>query len=344
MILETVLVTGGFGYIGSHTCVSLLENNHNVLVIDSLINSSKNTLEKIKKTVSFKGTSINDNIQFIEGDLRNNEWLENIFSDYVKADKPIKSVIHFAGLKSIYDSIQSPLDYWDSNVKSTVSLLSAMRKYRCYSLIFSSSASVYKPKGFKLLKETDETIPKSPYGKTKLCVEEILNDLFASDKNWSIASLRYFNPIGSHSLGFLSENSKGKSTNLFPAIQKTIMGEQKELLIYGNDWPTYDGTCIRDFIHVMDLAEAHIASLNYLKEYNNQKIVINIGTGKGSSVLEIIKTFQDIKGIKFPYDFTTRRLGDEPFLVADNSLALKLLDWFPKRNINDMCTDYVVNL
>ena len=142
----------------------------------------------------------------------------------------------------------------------------------------------------------------------------------------------------------MSENSRGNSKNLFPAIQKTIIGEQKELFIYGNDWPTYDDTCIRDFIHVMNLAETHIASLNYLKEYNNQKIVINIGTGKGSSVLEIIKTFQDIKGIKFPYDFTTRRLGDEPFLFAENSLALKLLDWFLKRNIDDMCTDYVINL
>ncbi len=341
--METILVTGGCGYIGSHTCVSLLENNHNVLVIDSLINSSKDTLEKIKKTVSFKCQTNNQNIQFIEGDLRNKIWLENIFNDYLKADKPIKSVIHFAGLKSIYDSIKSPLDYWDSNVNSTLSLLSVMRKYHCYSLIFSSSASVYKSKGFKLLKETDEILPRTPYGKTKLCIEEILNDLFDCEEKWRIACLRYFNPIGSHSLGFLPENSKGKSSNLFPAIKKTIMGEQKKLLIYGNDWPTSDGTCIRDFIHVMDLADAHIASLNYLKECNNQKIAINIGTGKGSSVLEIIKTFQEIKGINFPYDFTNRRLGDEPFLVADNSLALKLLDWFPKRNIQDMCNDYVIN-
>ncbi len=342
--METVLVTGGCGYIGSHTCVSLLENSHNVLVIDSLINSSKDTIEKVKETVVSKGIKVNDNIQFIEGDLRNKVWLENIFSDYLNADKPIKSVIHFAGLKSIYNSIKSPLEYWDSNICSTISLLSAMHKYNCYSLIFSSSASVYKPKGFKLLKETDEITPRTPYGKTKLCIEEILSDLFACEENWKIASLRYFNPIGSHSLGFLPENSKVKSSNLFPAIKKTIMGEQKELLIYGNDWPTYDGTCIRDFIHVMDLADAHIASLNYLKENKTQNIAINIGTGKGSSVLEIIKTFQEIKGICFPYNFTNRRLGDVPFLVADNTLALNLLDWFPKRNIQDMCADYVINL
>ena len=336
------MVTGGCGYIGSHTCVSLLENYHNILVIDSLINSFKDTFEKVKKTASFKGINVIDNIQFIKGDLRDKVWLENIFNDYLKADKPIKSVIHFAGLKSIPNSIESPLEYWSSNVSSTISLLSAMQKYHCYTLIFSSSASVYKPKGFKLLNETDEIRPRTPYGKTKLCIEEILCDLYDSGEKWRIASLRYFNPIGSHSLGILSENSKKKSSNLFPAIQKTIKGEQKELLIYGNDWPTFDGTCIRDFIHVMDLAEAHIASLNFLKEHKTQNVAINIGTGEGLSVLEIIKTFQEIKGISFPYDFSTRRLGDEPFLVADNTLALKLLDWVPLRNIGDMCTDYVI--
>ena len=342
--METVLVTGGCGYIGSHTCVSLLENNHNVLIIDSLINSSKDSLDKIKNTVALKGIDVKNNIQFFEGDLRDTEWLENIFSDYLRADKPIKSVIHFAGLKSIYNSIKSPLEYWDSNISSTISLLSTMQKYQCYTLIFSSSASVYRPKGFKLLKETDEIKPSTPYGKTKLCIEQILFDLFACEKNWKIVSLRYFNPIGSHSLGFLSENSKGNSSNLFPAIKKTILGGQKELLIYGCDWPTYDGTCVRDFIHVMDLAEAHIASLNYLKKNKSQNIAINIGTGKGSTVLEIIKKFQEIKGISFPYNFTHRRLGDEPFLVAENTLALKLLDWFPKRNIEDMCNDYVIDL
>ena len=342
--METVLVTGGCGYIGSHACVSLLEKNYNVLIIDSLVNSSEDTFENIKKTVFARGINVNNNIQFIKGDLRNKALLENIFSDHIKSDKPIQSVIHFAGLKSIYDSIESPLEYWDSNINSTISLLSVMQKYNCYSLIFSSSASVYKPKGCKLLKETDEIVPSTPYGKTKLCIEQILNDLFTAEKKWRVACLRYFNPIGSHSSGFLPENPKGKSSNLFPAIKKTIIGEQKKLLIYGNNWPTKDGTCIRDFIHVMDLAEAHIAALNYLKRFNTQNISINIGTGKGSSVHEIIKTFQEIKGIRFPYDFTNRRLGDEPFLVADNSLALKLLDWSPKRNIEDMCTDYVINL
>lgn len=342
--METILVTGGCGYIGSHTCVSLLENNHNVLIIDSLINSSRDTFEKIKKTLKLKGVNVENNIQFIEGDLRNKLWLENVFINYIKADKPIKSVIHFAGLKSIINSIKSPIEYWDSNITSTITLLMTMQKYNCFKLVFSSSASVYEPNGIKLLKETDSIGPKTPYGKTKLCIEEILSDLFACEKKWKIASLRYFNPIGSHNLGILTENSKGQSSNLFPAIIKTIIGEQKELLIFGKDWPTYDGTCIRDFIHVMDLAEAHISALNYLQINKAQNIAINIGTGKGTSVLEIIKTFQEIKGISFPYDFAKRRIGDEPYLVADNSLAMQLLDWCPKRNIADMCNDYVIDL
>ena len=340
--METVLVTGGCGYIGSHTCVSLLETNHNVLIIDSLINSSRDTIDKIKETIALRGIQVNNNFHFIEGDLRDKLLLENVFCDYIKADMPIKSVIHFAGLKSIFNSIKSPIEYWDSNISSTISLLSAMQKFNCFTLIFSSSATVYKPKGFKLLKESDEIRPRNPYGKTKLYIEDLLSDLFACDKNWRIASLRYFNPIGSHKLGFLSENSKSKSSNLFPAIIKTIMGEQEKLLIFGKDWPTYDGTCIRDFIHVMDLAEAHIASLNYLKANKTQNISLNIGTGKGTSVLEIVKIFQEIKGLRFDYDFAKKRIGDEPFLVADNNLALDLLDWFPKRTIEDMCIDYVI--
>ena len=342
--METILVTGGCGYIGSHTCVSLLENNYNVLIVDSLINSSEDTFDKIKKTIALKGLKINNKIQFIKGDLRNKLFLDNIFHDYLKANKPIKSVIHFAGLKSIYDSIISPIEYWESNISTAISLILTMKKYQCFRLIFSSSASVYAPNGMKLLKETDILKPLTPYGKTKLCIEEILNDLYLSDADWKIANLRYFNPIGSHDLGLLPENSKGKSANLFPAILKTIMGDQKRLLIFGKDWPTYDGTCIRDFIHVMDLAEAHIATLKFLIDNKPQNIALNIGTGKGTSVMEIIKTFQKVNGICFPYQFVERRMGDQPFLVADNKLALSLLDWLPRRNIIDMCTDSVKNL
>ena len=249
--------------------------------------------------------------------------------------------MHFAGLKSIFFSIKDPLEYWDANVNSTLSLLSVMKKFGCYTFIFSSSASVYKPNGLNLFKETDQLLPLNPYGRTKLCIEQILEDLFHSDKRWKIANLRYFNPVGSHSSGLLEENTKGKSSNLFPSILKTIRGEQKQLLIFGNDWPTKDGSCIRDFIHVMDLAEAHIATLDYLKNNDPQYFSLNIGTGKGISVIEVIKAFQQINGVSLKYDFVERRLGDQAFLVADNKLALKLLSWSPKRNLFDMCNDSI---
>ncbi len=342
--METILVTGGLGFVGSHTCVKLLENNYNIVIVDSLINSSRDILDKIKEIFNLKGVKVNHKIQFIEGDLRDRFFLENVFNSYSKTDRPIKFVLHFAGLKSIYASIKMPIEYWDANVSSTISLLSIMKKYHCFSLIFSSSASVYQSKGQNLLKETDVLKPITPYGKTKLCIEEILRDLSECEECWRIANLRFFNPVGSHNSGLLTESSKNNSSNLFPEIIKTIKGKQKTILIFGKDWPTCDGTCIRDFIHVMDLAEAHIATLNYLQNNKPQNIAINIGTGKGTSILEIIKTFRKIQGIKLSYEFTERRMGDQPFLVADNKRALQLLDWFPKREISEMCSDSVINL
>ena len=341
--METILVTGGCGYIGSHACVSLLENNYNVVIIDSLVNSFENSINNIKKIFKNKSINIENRIEFIKGDLRNKKLLDEVFSRYLNSQNPIKSVIHFAGLKSISASIKHPLLYWESNINSTLSLLSSMKENNCFSLIFSSSASVYKPNGKSLLNEEDIIEPLTPYGKTKACIEGILKDLYQSDNNWRIANLRYFNPVGSHSSGFLNEKSKGKPSNLFPSIFKAITDEQEKLLVFGKDWPTYDGTCIRDFIHVMDLANAHIAALGFLEENKPQNISINIGTGKGTSVLEIIKTFQEIKGINFDYEFVDRRIGDQPFVVADNALALKLLSWSPIRNISDMCNDYVFN-
>ena len=341
--MDTILVTGGCGYIGSHACVSLLENNYNVVILDSLVNSFENSIVNIKKIFNEKSINIDNRIQFIKGDLRNKKLLDQVFTKYIRAKKPIKSVIHFSGLKSINASIKNPLVYWDSNIISTISLLSSMKENNCCSLIFSSSASVYMPNGKNLLKETDILKPLTPYGKTKACTEEILKDLYESDNNWRIANLRYFNPVGSHCSGFLNENSKGKPSNLFPSIFKAIADEEEKLLVFGKDWPTYDGTCIRDFIHVMDLANAHIAALDFLKKNKPQNISINIGTGKGTSVLEVIKTFQEINGINFNYEFVDRRLGDQPFVVADNKLALQLLSWAPIRNLSDMCNDYIFN-
>ena len=340
--MDTILVTGGFGYIGSHTCVSLLERGYFVLVIDSLINSFKDNFEKIRQILEEKGINPNGRFEFIEGDIRNREFLDNIFNEYIKAKKPIKSVLHFAGLKSISESIKQPLEYWQINILSTLSLLSIMKKYNCFTLLFSSSATVYKTNTTKVLRESDRLQPSTPYGKTKLCIEEILKDLYESENNWRIANLRYFNPVGAHLSGLLMEKPKGKSSNLFPAIINTIKGEQKKLLIFGKNWPTPDGTCIRDFIHIMDLADAHIATLDFLQNFQRKYISINVGTGKGTSILEVIKTFHKINGIDFCYEFTKKREGDLPLVVADNKLALELLNWTPSRNLFDMCNDSLI--
>ena len=275
----------------------------------------------------------------MEGDLRDNKWLDKVFDKFIKLNKPIKSVIHFAGLKSIEDSINSPLLYWDMNVNSSISLLSSMKKYNCRTLIFSSSATVYKTNGKNLLKENDTLDPINTYGKTKLTIEQILKDISKSEKNWRIANLRYFNPVGSHNSGLLKENPKISSSNLFPSIMNVLKGYEPKLQIFGSDWPTHDGTCIRDYIHVMDLADAHVATLDYLINNYPQNIVINIGTGIGTSVLEVINTFKKINKANFSYEFVERRYGDQAYVVADNQLALRLLDWFPKKTIIDMCRD-----
>ena len=343
--MDTVLVTGGCGYIGSHVCICLIKNGYNVLIIDSLINSSANTLLKIKKVLINECINFKDKISFIEGDIRNEKLLNRLFSEYKEKNKSITKVIHFAGLKSIKSSIYSPLEYWEINVQGTLSLLKIMKKHKCFSIIFSSSASVYKTNKYRLLNEKDLLKPSSPYGKTKLAIEEILKDLFLSrKKDWKIANLRYFNPVGSHFSGLLGENPKNKTTNLFPEIIKVIKKEKDKLLIFGNDWPTRDGTCIRDFIHVMDLADAHIEMLDFLLLNNPQYITLNIGTGRGISVLEVINEFNNLRKGFIEYKFVERRLGDHPIIVADNKLVLKTLNWKPKRTLIDMCKDTINNV
>ena len=240
----------------------------------------------------------------------------------------------------MYESFTKSLDYWDTNVKGTINLLCVMKENDCNKLVFSSSATIYKPKLNQLLKEDAEVGPINPYGNTKLIVEMFLNDVFQSDTNfWSIALLRYFNPVGAHVSGLLGEDPKSLPNNLFPLIIKVSSGESEKLLVYGNDWPTSDGTCIRDFIHVMDLASAHCASLNFLLNSKPQIAKFNIGTSKGTSVLEVIKTFEKVNNCEIPYVFADRRIGDAPFVVADNSLALKNLRWQPKRGLKEMCRD-----
>lgn len=343
--METILVTGGCGYIGSHTCVCLVKNGYNVVILDSLINSFDNSFLKIKNVLVKEKISNKGRISFIKGDVRDEAFLDKLFSEQKKNSKKITRVIHFAGFKCIHESIKYPLKYWEVNVQGTITLLKVMKKHNCFSIIFSSSATVYKPNSTKLLNEEDILKPSSPYGKTKLAIEDVLKDLYESDKkNWRIASLRYFNPVGSHYSGLIVENPKGESSNLFPAILKVLKNYQKNLLVFGNDWPTKDGTCIRDFIHVLDLAEAHIATLDFLFSNKPQYLILNIGTGKGRSILQVINQFNDLEKGILKYHFVQKRLGDHPIIVADNKLALKLLDWEPKRTLKDMCEDTINNI
>ena len=338
--MKTILVTGGLGFIGSHTCVSLLENNFNVCIIDSLVNSKKDNLLSIKKICNCSNTFSKGKISFIQGDIKDKEFLIKTFKKAVIDKNPINAVIHFAGLKSINDSFQNPLIYWETNVYGTINLLSVMKVYNCNKIIFSSSATVYKPIIDKLITEESELGPINPYGSTKLAVENMLRDLTKDcSYGWNIINLRYFNPVGAHFSGLLGEKPNGKPSNLFPAILKVAKGEYQNLLIFGKDWPTYDGTCVRDYIHIMDLAEAHIAALNFILDKEPIFISLNIGTGVGKSVLEVVETFKSVNNCELKYLFDSRRVGDAPYVVADNSLALSTLKWSPKRSLHDMCRD-----
>ncbi len=337
--MSMILVTGGAGFIGSHTCVELLNKGFNVCVIDSLVNSSEKIIPQIK-LINEKSGNKKAKLFFRKGDLRDRPFINNVFLEFESIKLPFNSVIHFAGLKAVEESIADPLDYWDVNINSAINLLKVMDDFNCNKLVFSSSATIYDPNKKIRYNERSLKKPINPYGNTKLTIERILEDLYLSRKNkWNIVNLRYFNPVGAHSSGMLGENPKCKPTNLFPIILKVAKGEKKELSIYGNDWPTRDGTCIRDYIHVMDLADAHLAALKYLENNKPQISSFNIGTGKGTSVLEIIERFNKINSIQLPYKFQERRRGDSASVVANNKLALELLDWKPTRNMNDICFD-----
>ncbi len=336
---ETILVTGGTGFIGSHTCVCLLEKKYNIIIIDSNINSSKLTVKKIQE-IFIKDKIPFQEIIFKKGDIRDQYFLRSIFSEAKKRNSPIKAVIHFAGLKSVKDSINESIKYWETNVSGSISLFKIMEEFKCFNIVFSSSATVYGNVKNGLINESEKISPINPYGNNKATTELILHDLFKSKQNnWKIANLRYFNPIGAHPSGLIGEDPFQKPNNLFPIINRVATGEYKYLTIFGDDWPTPDGTCIRDYIHVMDLAKAHAATLEYLFENKPQIINLNIGTGKGTSILELVRDFESANDCIIPYKFSGRREGDVSRLVADNKLALSLLDWVPVRNISDMCKD-----
>ena len=340
IFMRSVLVTGGCGFIGSHTSLLLIKKGYKVYLFDSNINSSDDVSKNILAALETEGISVDNKLVFIRGDLREQKIIEEIFLKSIKNKDNIESVIHFAGLKAVGESIEFPLKYWEHNVSGTINLLKVMDKFGCRNIIFSSSATIYASNGKKPLDEKTSIGPINTYGNTKATIERILNDLFKSPLNkWKIANLRYFNPLGAHPSGLLGENPKGTPNNIFPIISLVASGKIKELSIFGNNWDTSDGTCIRDYIHVMDVAEGHISTLEFLSRNKSQIINLNLGTGKGCSVLKLVETFEKVNGVKIPFKFAPRRKGDNAFVIADNYQAKKLLNWEPKRSLEEMCRD-----
>ncbi|MDZ4730661.1 MAG: UDP-glucose 4-epimerase GalE [Xanthomonadales bacterium] len=323
---NTILVTGGCGYIGSHTCVELLEAGYQVVVIDNLSNSKAESLKRVKKITGKP-------VEFIKCDLLDADGLAKVLKQYQPA-----AVIHFAGLKAVGESVQKPLWYYRNNVSGTETLLSVMQEAGCKNIVFSSSCTVY---GVPKILPIDESAPLcavNPYGQTKLTIEFMLKDLAASAPDWNISILRYFNPVGAHSSGLIGEDPLGIPNNLMPYITKVAVGELDELAVFGGDYDTPDGTCIRDYIHVVDLAKGHIKALQKLDE-NPGVIIHNLGTGQGYSVLEFVKGFEKATGKPVQFKIVGRRAGDAPAIYGDPTLAKTELDWSAELNINDMCAD-----
>ena len=337
--MNHILVTGGTGYIGSHTSFLLLLSGFEISIIDSNVNSSPKVLESLIKLGKEYNKNFSDQIHFYKGDIQDQSLLDSIFKKSKSNSKPINAVIHFAGFKAVGESFQDPLKYWNNNLNGSIYLFKVMRENGCKNIVFSSSATVYCQKNSFPVSENGIISPSNPYGQTKLAIEKLLSDLTISDENWRVISLRYFNPVGAHVRGNIGENPVGTPNNLFPIICNVASGKTSKLEVFGNTWPTRDGTCLRDYIHVMDLAEAHKASIELLHEMKDNFLVLNIGNGIGTSVLEAIHTFEEINKCKIPYSFSEKRNGDIPILVADNKRALSLLNWKPIRDINEMCRD-----
>ncbi len=338
--MKRILITGGAGFIGSHTCISLLENNYEVFLVDSFVNSSPEVINRIISICELKNLKVGENLKVFRGDLKDMRFIDKVFAEAANSGKPINGVIHFAGLKAVKESVTNPLLYWTENIISSINLLSAMQRYNCNLLVFSSSATVYGQNSVSPINEKSHLSPSNPYGNTKLTIEKILSDIYNTNKkNWKIACLRYFNPIGAHPSGLIGENPVGIPNNLFPLICNSAINKNQKLRIFGSDWDTFDGTCIRDFIHVSDVAEGHLRTLEYLNNNQTDILKMNIGTGLGTSVLELIETFSKINNVEVNYEFTFRREGDLEKIVADNSLANSLLDWKATRSLEEMCVD-----
>lgn len=322
-----ILVTGGCGYIGSHTTVSLLQEGYEVIILDNLTNSHKEVINRINVITNKSPT-------FVEGDVRDKKILAEIFSNY-----KISSVIHFAGLKSVNESNLNPNLYYDNNVCGTIKLITAMSKSKVYNLVFSSSATVYGiPERLPIDEDHPTNQPTNPYGKSKLIVEQILSDLAKSDKNWKIAILRYFNPIGAHTSGLIGESPNGTPNNLIPYVSQVAIKKRKHLTVYGDDYPTKDGTGIRDYIHVCDLAEGHLKALNATSVKQGIS-TWNLGTGNGYSVLDVIREFEKISNKKILYFISSRRDGDVAACWADPTKANLELNWEARRSLTDALHD-----
>lgn len=321
-----ILVTGGTGFIGSHACVDLLQNDHEVVIIDNLSNSQK-------EVIGFIETITKKNVTFYEGDVCNKLLLESIFKEH-----KIDAVIHFAGYKAVGESVKKPLKYYQNNLISTLTLLEVMEKYECKKLVFSSSATVYGNPEKLPIKEDFSLSTTNPYGTTKLFIEQILRDVSNADAGWSIALLRYFNPIGAHESGLIGENPNDIPNNLMPYIVKVATKELDHLNVFGNDYPTQDGTGVRDYIHVVDLAHGHLKALEYLNEHTGIE-AYNLGTGVGYSVLDVVKTFAKVNNITVPYQIVARREGDIASCYADSSKAEQQLGFKTTKGLEEMCKD-----
>ena len=324
----SILVTGGAGYIGSHTCVELLNNGRDVIVLDNLVNSSKIALQRVEQITGKK-------LKFYQGDCCLAKDVYRVFKE-----NKIEAVIHFAGLKSPLESIYKPLEYYDNNLTGTFVLLKIMQEFNCYKFIFSSSATVYgEPEEVPIKENAKKGEITNPYGKTKAILEDVLQDIYQADKRWQIVLLRYFNPIGAHESGLIGENPKGIPANLLPYITQVAVHKLAKLSVFGNDYPTPDGTCLRDYIHVVDLAKGHVKALNVLDHSENSVHIYNLGTGKACSVLEVIHTFEQVNQVQIPYEIKERRKGDVASSYADPHKAYVEMHWQAQKTLADMCRD-----
>ena len=326
--MPVVVLTGGTGYIGSHTCVELIAAGWDPIIVDNLCNSSPLVLDRIERITGRRPT-------FVNADVRDRSALERVFSEH-----RIDAVVHFAGLKAVGVSMAEPLGYYENNVAGTIVLLEAMQRNGVARIVFSSSATVYGTAEKMPLTEASALGPTNPYGRTKLMIEQILGDVAAADPAWRVMLLRYFNPVGAHSSGLIGEDPAGIPNNLMPFVAQVAVGRQSRLKIFGNDYPTSDGTGVRDYIHVVDLALGHVAALAKLVNGDaSRETIVNIGTGRGRTVLEIVHSFEAASGRKVPYEFVDRRPGDVATCYADASRARALLGWEARRSVEEMCAD-----